>query len=483
MANIRLSGIIRASLLLTGVLLAPQTTFAQVPGVAQGIPAPDQRNVIVQLFNWKFDDVKAVLPTLKTLGYSHVHVSPPQKSNEHVWQWWGRYQPVDFNTIDGPPLGSESAFQQMNAVADTPASKMNIIVDVVFNHTVDITEQPSPPFIVMNGNQVSSERFLQFDPQHFHSRCNISDPSTEQTCWLSNNLADLKTTDSHVRQVARNYLQKLANLSADGFRFDAAIHIEPGFYSDVLSAVPGKFAFGEIIKERPSHFAAWRAIQEMDFYDFPLTKTMREAFAFGGDLRTLKNPKASDQALDGPKAVTFVRNHDIDRGQADDRGLDPGGRQTFGIGWDEAAHTLDRTDVHLAYAYLFGREDGLPYVFVDMNTLPPAEQDDRFDDPFVVAGIRFHNLCLAGQDGVARRQEVWRIETPNTIGWQRGDDRFIVINKADQPHEINDLGTSLQPGTYTEVRTGWSLHVQPNHVIHHWSVPARRAMMFVRTGN
>jgi alpha-amylase len=486
MSNIRLA--IGTLFLLTGVLLEPQTSFAQVPGVAQGIPEPDKRNVIVQLFNWRFDDIKAVFPTLKTLGYSHVHVSPPQESNGHVWQWWGRYQPVDFNTIDGP-LGSEPAFQQMNAAADTPASKMDIVVDVVLNHTVDINEQPSPPFIVMSGNQVSSETFPQFDPQHFHNQCHITDAnlSTYQTCWLGGNLADLKTTDSHVRQVAKNYLKKLANLSADGFRFDAAIHIEPGFYSDVLSAVPGKFAFGEIIKPQPSDFNAWLAIHGMDFYDFPLTKTMREAFAFGGDLRTLKNPKASGQALDGPKAVTFVRNHDIDRGQAGDRGLDPDGteglRQMYGIGWDEATDSLNRTDVHLAYAYLFGREDGLPYVFVDMKTLPAGERDDRFDDPFVVAGIRFHNLCLADQGGVPRRKEVWRIETPNTIGWQRGDDRFIVINKAGHWYDINNLNTTLHPGTYTEVRNGWPLHVQPNHTIHHWSVPPRSAMMFVRTGN
>jgi hypothetical protein len=115
-----------------------------------------------------------------------------------------------------------------------------------------------------------------------------------------------------------------------------------------------------------------------------------------------------------------------------------------------------------------------------MNTLPAAEQDDGFDDPFVVAGIRFHNLCLADQDGVARREEVWRIETANTIGWQRGDDRFIVINKAGDWYEIKDLSTSLRQGEYREVRTGWPMHVQSDGTIKHWSVPPRSAMMFVR---
>lgn len=465
--------------LLGSVLLLSGIVLADIPGVAPGIPEPDQRNVIVQMFNWSFNDIKGQIPTLKALGYSHIHVSPPQKSNEKVWQWWGRYQPVDFSVISGP-LGSEDEFRQMNEVAD--ANGMQIIVDTVLNHTVDVTEQPDPPFIKLDGEGVSEERLPQFEPKHFHKRCNVAGPDTEQRCWLSFNLADLNTQDPQVRQVAKDYLRKLANLGVDGYRFDAAIHIEPEFYTEVLAVVPGKLAFGEIIKDRPSYFSAWTAIPAMDFYDFPLTKTMREAFAFGGDLRDLKNPKGADRALDGPKAITFVRNHDIDRGQAGDRGLDAGGRQMYGVGWDEGSRKLDRTDVRLAYAYLFGREDGLPYVFVDMNTLPPEQRDDRQDDPFVVAGIRFHNLCLGGTGDVQRREEIWRIETPNAIGWQRGNDRFIVINKAGDWYDIKDLSTSLKPGEYKEVRTGWRLDVQSDGAIKQWNVPPRSAMMFVRVG-
>ena len=364
------------------------------------------------------------------------------------------------------------------------ANDMQIIADVVLNHTVDITEQPSPPFIVMSstGDTVASETFPQFSPADFHTRCKIIEPKDEQSCWLSDSLADLNTQSTHVRNVAKAYLQKLATLGVDGFRFDAAIHIEPEFYGDVLSVVPGKFAVGEIIKTQPSHFKAWLNQPAMDYKDFPLLKTMREAFAPGGDLSTLKNPKADDRALEGPRAVTLVRNHDIDRGQASDRGLDPGGLKTFGVGWNEDTPTPDRTDVNLAYAYILGREDGFPYVFVDMNTLPSGQQDDRYDDGFVVAAMRFHNLSLPGQGGVPQRKDIWRIETPNAIGWQRGTDRFVVINKAAEPFEIVDLATSLQPRKYKEVRTGWRLDVQPGGSIQHWSVPGRSAMMFVRIG-
>lgn len=469
------------SCLLSSAILLSGVVFADVTGVAAGIPEPQQREAIVQLFNWTFNDIKDKIPTLKALGYSHIHVSPPQKSNEKVWQWWGRYQPVDFSVISGP-LGSETEFEQMSKYAEAHA--IQIVVDTVLNHTVDVDEQPDPPFVRLDGNKVSEVRLPQFRPEHFHQKCQTAaGTGADQECWLECKLADLNTRDTHVRQVAKDYLKKLADLGVNGYRFDAAIHIEPEFYTDVLSVVPGKLVFGEIIKSSTSHFEPWIAIEKMRFYDFPLANMMKEAFAPGGDLTKLKEPKANGRALDGSKAITFVRNHDIDRGQVNDRGLKDGGHREYSVGWDDDWQKPNWTDIHLAYAYIFGREDGLPYVFVDMNTLCPEAQDDRYDDPFIVAGIRFHNLSLADTNNDEPRKEKWQIEKPNTIGWQRGEDRFVVINKAKDRYEIKDLKTTLRKGEYKDVRTGLPLHVQSDGWIKHWDVPPRSAMMFVRVGD
>jgi len=50
------------------VFLIPRILSAEVSGVAPGIPEPDRRNVIVQLFNWRFTDIEEVIPRLKELG-------------------------------------------------------------------------------------------------------------------------------------------------------------------------------------------------------------------------------------------------------------------------------------------------------------------------------------------------------------------------------------------------------------------------------
>ena len=38
--------------------------------------------------------------------------------------------------------------------------------------SVDVTEQPDPPFVVLNGDTIVSENFPQFSPADFHKRCN-----------------------------------------------------------------------------------------------------------------------------------------------------------------------------------------------------------------------------------------------------------------------------------------------------------------------
>src|SRR3712207_2390049 len=96
-------------LLLGSCLLAASPASAEVSGIASGIPEPEHRNVIVQLFDWPFTKIEAAIPKLRALGYSHVHVSPPQQSNGQIPEWWGRYQPVDFSVIAGP-LGNEDEF-------------------------------------------------------------------------------------------------------------------------------------------------------------------------------------------------------------------------------------------------------------------------------------------------------------------------------------------------------------------------------------
>ena len=74
----------------------------------------------------------------------------------------------------------------------------------------------------------------------------------------------------------------------------------------------------------------------------------------------------------------------------------------------------------------------------------------------------------------------WKIAKPTVIGWERGRECFVVINKAKDKYGIRGLKTTLKKGTYKDVREGWDMHGKEAGTIVQWDVPGRTAVMFVR---
>ena len=68
---------------------------------------------------------------------------------------------------------------------------VKVIADVVFNHMANMPE-------------FADLHFPQFEPRHFHPRCDINyednNNTSELDCWLGG-LPDLNQDDSEVRQV------------------------------------------------------------------------------------------------------------------------------------------------------------------------------------------------------------------------------------------------------------------------------------------
>jgi alpha-amylase len=407
-------------------------------------------------------------------------VSPPQEYNRSVDKWYKRYQPVDFFRFGD--LGTKEEFRSMCQTAKRHG--IAIWVDVVFNHMTSVDDPPG--YIKMEGDEVVSTTLPQFLPKHFNPRRRIEDVG-EIKGWLFYGLADLNTEDPYVRSVAKEYLKLLVELGASGFRFDAAKHIEPDFFPEVLSVVPNTFSFAEIAEGTPAAFSDMLKIKDMYFYDFPLVTIMKDAFADGGDLTTLLSAHKEGKSLQGNRAITFVRNHDIDRGQSrDSKGEftdggfnDPESRSLFGVGWSESKKSLNRDDVVLAHAFILGWGEGIPYVFVDMPGDSDDCKDDRFDDPRIIIAIRFHNLCLQENDQVEFRKALPIISEKSVIGWQRGRDRFIVINKSTDSVTLSAIKTSLKAGVYKDIQSGKDIMVPQNGEIARANFPARSAAMYV----
>jgi len=110
----------------------------------------------------------------------------------------------------------------------------------------------------------------------------------------------------------------------------------------------------------------------MKCYDFPLTKTMKEAFGLGGDLTRLVEPQKNSEALNGPNSVAFVIHHDIAMHVTDDN-------SKTDWDWIRIGGLEGGVDEKLAYVYIFGRLDGTPYVYSGMPTYKKLRENDAED--------------------------------------------------------------------------------------------------------
>jgi alpha-amylase len=382
-------------------------------------------DVIYQAFNIPFRDIKAQLPELQNLGYTYIQVSPPQKSNPSP-EWWARYQPIDYTIIDSP-LGNEKELKELINAAHS--RKMKIIIDVVLNHMANY------------GNYAKTLKYPRFSPQDFHPKSCIdyNNRISVKQGWINCDLPDLKTDSPHVRQEAKNYLKKLLTLGADGFRFDAAKHIEPDFFREVLKVVPSdKFVYGEVIGQ---------TIEESNEYtgifcvtDFHLVSTMSNAFSMGGDLRSplalpfgqsLINPATSGKALPGVRAVMFAHNHDIAKGQ-------------FGY------KLPTPQDTKLANAYILARQEGFPVVYMD---------DAK--GSITKSGVLFHQKLMEEAQYFRNSSEIDPgADNPNTLFIERGQKGLAIINKAGEYFDVKAAKMpGLEVGCYKELRYNFTMAV------------------------
>jgi alpha-amylase len=414
-----------------------------VAGPAVAAPAPAAQPVaIFHAFDQSFADVAGFVCEVGAEGYSHVQISPAQKSNPTA-EWWGRYQPVDYATIEG--RGSEADLKQL--VAKAHGCGVKVIADVVFNHMADMPE-------------FASHNYPGIGPANFHDRCDINysdgNRDTELRCWLGT-LPDLDQTKAAVMKVHKQHLKKLLGLGIDGFRFDAAKHMPTPVvkqYIDYVNAESQGKAWNylEVIEDHDTAAKDYNGVAAVE--DFLLYGSMKNAFSVGGDLRGLRVPVA----VDDPRSVTFGRNHD------NIRAINSG-----------AINAYDNpVDSYFATAFVLAHEAGTPLV---LNW-------DNVDVPFIRTGVKFRQIITQRAAGGANVKETVLsvVDNQDVLVMERGAEGFFVVNKAAQKLDIAVLDLTLTnlEGCYRELRFNFFVAIQRNNTgkkfVTRWGTPARGGM-------
>lgn len=229
-------------------------------GSEYGLAENVEDGVILHAWNWSFKQIKEELPKIAAAGFTSIQTSPaqPNKDGNNISgssKWWKFYQPTDF-TI-GNKLGTKEDLTDLCTEADKYGIK--IIVDVVANHLANNTGK--------EGNAASDRSsqipsWLRDNDDYWHSDnySGSSDSNRKQMTRGPIGMPDLNTGNKDLQDYIIKYLNDLQDCGVDGFRFDAAKHIETpdddsSFASQFWERVarktkakdPDVFLYGEIL--------------------------------------------------------------------------------------------------------------------------------------------------------------------------------------------------------------------------------------------
>ena len=423
------------------------------------------RDVVVELFEWRWDDVAIECETvLGPAGFGAVQVSP---ANEHRLvaggPWWQRYEPVSYALASRS--GDAQAFADM--VRRCARAGVKVYADAVINHMTGPALGPDLAADPLWGTGSAGSRFDYYDypglvPEDFHSpRCNIAGRTDDRTAVQQCNLlgrADLNTEADRVQDRIGAYLNRLLELGVSGFRIDAAKHIAAGDIAGILARVEGLPFVYQAVDDAPreavraGEYLGNGAVTEWDY-----GRRLAAAFRDGNIavLRNMRPGQGADDLVPDDGAVVFVDSHESRRATATAGG---------------AARSLLTPDdgalYDLANVFMLAWPYGTPrvmsgYEFVDVNAGPPAAADGTTLPVHGAAGQgcggawrcehrRPAITGLVGFRNVTEGAEVanwWNDEAGGRIAFGRGERGFVVINDTDQPMR-QWLRTGLPAGRY-----------------------------------
>lgn len=237
------------------------------------LPSTNEYGPILQAFNWSYENVTNNLSAIKSAGFKIIQISPVTPPKNGGTTWWSYYQPLGFSIAETTPLGTKEQLKTLCEEADKQG--IDVIADVVFNHLANIsdndleadgTPKVNPnvanyePIIYANRNVDSDGNGVTF-----HHRAPQIGCGSETQKYPYGALPDLNTSNSYVQSRCYNFLKECIDIGIDGFRFDAAKHIETpddpeyssSFWTNTLGAAKtyysskfsGKnlYAYGEIL--------------------------------------------------------------------------------------------------------------------------------------------------------------------------------------------------------------------------------------------
>ena len=456
---------------------APKDISKDVEVLDFGLAEDVSQGAILHCWNWSYNDIKLHMAEIAQAGFSGIQTSPVQQPKDYTYegivydtvgtpngtggsdgQWWKLYQPVTFNICDNGQswLGTKEEFTEMCAEAEKYGVK--VIVDIVANHMGNISGwNNSMSDITPQIGEYWNEEMLT-DPTYWH----IND----YQCWMSDGrmhltlgtigMPDLNTADERVQNMVLDLLKECVDCGADGFRFDAAKHIETpddsgtlasDFWPNVIGGIREYadhelFIYGEILNTPGDGFSINNYTEYMSVTDSATGDNRRN------DIRYKNAGSASNSgySYNPSKCVVWNESHDTYVGAGSSYlATDTMIKQT----WAVLAARKDSTVLYLARSYysdqLLNENGDKKSTHNLVQTLMGDVGTMTWSDPSVAAVNNFRNAFIGQSESIYSKDSMVCIE--------RGNSGMVIVN-------LNGAGNvsvqvkMLDDGTYIDRVTG-----------------------------
>lgn len=402
--------------------------------------------------------------------------------NEHLLYegrpWWERYQPISYKIQTRS--GNEDDFADMSRRCN--ACGVRVYVDVVLNHMAG--ENP-PPVVGTAGSKADPSKYsypgVPFSRKHFNKPCpieNWGDAKQLRNCEY-NKLRDLNQSLPYVQSKQVEFLNKLVQLGAAGFRVEAAMHMWPLELKQIFNAVDDlneEFGFPTgsralVISELVDFGSADIDVGRWEFkklgrvLDILPSGEMGRVFRGYHNLRHLKNWGIQWNFLPSELTVVSLADHELQRGR---------GNAALDVITYREYKLYKRTT-----AFMLAHPHGTPrilssYHYADVNQGPPQDDEGHILPPFNstqslgwqngwICEHRWHAVAsMVGFRNEAADTDVngWWDNGVKQMAFSRGEKAFIAINGHEKRHFDWHIQTCLPTGTYCDVMQGSAVNGQ-----------------------
>lgn len=456
----KIASLVVASALLTSSFAAITSVNAAEVDSAQTASADSTLRdkvgdgVMLHAFNWSYNTIKENLPAIAAAGYTTVQTSPVQQPKDYstsgdvTGQWWKLYQPISFHIAEQSWLGTKDDLKSLCDEADKYGIK--IICDIVSNHIANADE--TRPDSVSNQVKKYEPDFYKKRRTYTRTYKGDANDSSVQAVVQGHvsKCPDLVTNDTAVQTYIINLLKECIDCGVDGFRFDAAKHIETeddgeyasDYWKNITTSASSYYTqktgddlyiYGEIL----NNCGADRSYSSYTKYINVTDNRTGDAVLYNvtrGKASTATNATYKS-GVAASNAVLWAESHDTYEGNSGSSGF---------------SNTADVSDENVvkAWAIVASRKDSTALFFARPGTalMGGVSTDTTYKSTVVSEINKFHNLFVGQSEKLGSSGDIAYVA--------RGTSGIVLSNCKGTNASVSISGTGLADGKYTDTVSG-----------------------------